>query len=106
MNSPSPTLHASLFATLCLATTTLVSAPLDLANRREIFADRYLIESTQGVQLTPHEPRNEGPVLRFDQPWEGAFSGYVTIVHDAPLYRAYYRGKPDVAPDGEAEVTC
>lgn len=93
-------------ALLALPCARAADAPLEIGKRREIFADRYLIDAMSGVQLTPHEPRNEGPAFRFDAPWEGAFSGYVTVIHDGPLYRAYYRGKPDVAVDGEAEVTC
>ena len=81
-------------------------APLELGNRREIFADRYLIDTLHGAQLTPHEPRDEGIAFRFDAPWEGPFAGYVTIIHDGPRYRAYYRGKAQSKADGDAEVTC
>ncbi|MEX0882893.1 MAG: hypothetical protein WDZ72_05405, partial [Cyclobacteriaceae bacterium] len=46
-------------------------------------------------------------VLRFDLPWEGAFSAYVTILKDGDTYKAYYRGVPTAGKDGNsAEVTC
>jgi hypothetical protein len=81
-------------------------APLEIGGRREIFADRYLIDTMRGTQLTPHEPRDEGAAFRFDAPWEGPFAGYVTVIHDGPRFRAYYRGKSVAKSDGEAEVTC
>jgi hypothetical protein len=45
--------------------------------------------------------------LRFDAPWEGAFSGYVTVLQDGDLFRCYYRGNPVAGRDGsDNEVTC
>jgi hypothetical protein len=97
------TLVASLVLSLSV---TAVAAPLEIGNRREIFADRYLVENIRGVQLTAHEPRREQSVLKFDAPWEGPFSGYVTLIHDGAGYRVYYRGKSESLPDGVGEVTC
>ena len=69
--------------------------------------DHYIIESLKNVDLTLHEPRDEGPVLFFDNPWEGQFSGYCTIIKDDNLFRAYYRGIPTAGDDGNKnEVTC
>jgi hypothetical protein len=46
-------------------------------------------------------------VLRFDKPWEGSFCGYATVLQDGPLYRLYYRGRPETGRDGsDGEVTC
>lgn len=82
-------------------------APLDLGNRREIFVDQFLIDRVQNVSLQLHHPHNEGPVLQFDKPWEGNFSGYCTIIRDGDLLRAYYRGVRNAGADGnDAEVTC
>src|SRR5579863_6032637 len=80
-------------------------APRDLGSRRELFVDRFLIESMHGVSLRLHEPRDEGEVLRFDKPWEGVFCAYSTILKDGDKYRLYYRGKAGGA-DGRGEVTC
>lgn len=81
--------------------------PIDLGMRRELFIDRHLIDKLENVQLVLHEPRDEGPVLKFDQPWEGLFSGYATVIHDDDLYRLYYRGVPTSGSDGNSrEVTC
>jgi hypothetical protein len=77
----------------------------DLVGRRELFIDRYLIQSMRGVELRLHEPRDAGEVLRFDQPWEGMFCAYCTIIKDNTKYLLYYRGK-DGGSDGKGEVTC
>ena len=82
------------------------AAPLDLANRRELFVDSYLIASKTNVQFILHEPRDEGSVLAFDAPWEGAFCAYCTVINDGKRYRVYYRGKGSATADGVGEVTC
>ena len=80
---------------------------INLGNQREIFVDDYLVEKLDGVRIQMHEPRDEGPVLFFDKPWEGAFSGYVTVIKENDIYRVYYRGVPNAGHDGnESEVTC
>ncbi len=82
-------------------------APVDIGSRLELFVDYYLIEKLSGTSLSLHEPRPAGPVLLFDRPWEGAFSGYVTILQDGPMYRMYYRGMPVAKSDGSPqETTC
>ena len=80
---------------------------IDIGSNRELFVDHYLIDQLKNVELKLHEPRDEGPVLFFDNQWEGQFSGYCTIIKDGGLYRAYYRGIPTVGDDGNKnEVTC
>ncbi len=70
------------------------SAVIDLGTRRELFVDRFLIDKLTGAELRLQTPRDEGNVLAFDKPWEGAFCAYVTILKDQGKYRAYYRGHP------------
>ena len=80
---------------------------IDIGSRRELFADSYLIDHLDGVRLVLHRPRDEGPVLKFDEPWEGPFCGYCTVIKDGHTYRYYYRGLPEAGRDGsEREVTC
>lgn len=80
---------------------------IDLGNRLELMADRRCLDRLVGCQLRLHEPNPAGVALRFDAPWEGAFSGYVTVLRDDGLYRCYYRGSPVVGRDGsDTEVTC
>ncbi len=81
--------------------------PVELGDRREIFVDHWLIESLDNVRLVLHEPRDEGPVLQFDRPWEGLFCGYATVIRDGDLLRLYYRGLPEARSDGSTrESTC
>ena len=80
---------------------------INLGNKREIFVDHYFIDKLDGVRIQMHEPRDEGPVLFFDKPWEGAFSGYATVIKENDTYRVYYRGVPTAGHDGnESEITC
>ena len=79
---------------------------IDLKDKREIFVDCHLIEKLQGINLKMHTPIDEGPVFFFNKPWEGAFSGYVTIVKDNNIYRAYYRGAPRANDGSLIETTC
>ncbi len=85
----------------------IASAQVELGTRRELFVDDFLIDSLDGTQLKMHSPHRVGVALQFDEPWEGAFCGYVTILQDGPLYRMYYRGLPEAGADGSTnEVTC
>ena len=98
-----------LFALICSLSVMTVFGQLhiELGDRRELFVDRYLIDRMDGLSLKMHVPRDEGAVLYFDKPWEGLFSGYVTVIRDDDVYRAYYRGLPVAGKDGsENEVTC
>jgi len=84
------------------------SMPLDLSGRLEPMVDSYLIEkSNGGVSMRLHTPIDRGRVMAFDQPWEGAFSGYATLIDDDGQFHLYYRGLPSAGQDGStAEVTC
>lgn len=80
---------------------------LSISDRRELFVDDYLIDSLKTAELRMHSPVDEGEVLLFNLPWEGAFSAYVTILQDEDIYKAYYRGVPTAGNDGNSsEVTC
>ena len=80
---------------------------IDLGARRELFVDRFLIQTLSGAVLKLHEPQPAGIALKFDAPWEGAHCGYATVIQDGSLYRLYYRGLPVSGKDGsEDEVTC
>ncbi len=80
---------------------------IQMMDRREIFVDHYLIDKMDGVQLIKHTPHDEGVVLNFDNPWEGVFCGYCTVIKDGELLRVYYRGLPTGGKDGtNNETTC
>lgn len=67
----------------------------DVGSRLQLLCDRSLVDnrSTSAVQLW-HKPSFAGMVLRHDQPWEGDYCGYHSIVQDVdekgPLFRIYY----------------
>ncbi len=99
----------SLFSFFCHAGIVLLRAQpvTDIGSRRELFVDRYLLEQLENVDLVLHHPRNEGRVLAFDKPWEGAFCAYGTVIKDGAIFRMYYRGVPVAGKDGNSnEVTC
>lgn len=79
---------------------------LEIGSRRELFVDDYLVDKLQGAELRLHQPQPQETVFRFDQPWDGLYSGYVTILKDGDLYRMYYRGMPEAKHDFDTEVTC
>jgi hypothetical protein len=82
-------------------------APVDIGSRRELFIDRFLIESMSGAELRLAQPLDAGTAIEFDRPWEGRFSAYATVLHDRDTYRLYYRGVPSAGKDGrDEEVTC
>jgi hypothetical protein len=80
---------------------------IDIGSRLEPFVDDSLIDQLQGAQLRLNHPVDAGVAIKFDRPWEGAFSGYATVIKDGPVYRLYYRCLPISGQDGnEHEATC
>ena len=80
---------------------------VNIGSRLELFADHFLMEKQDNVQLVLHEPKDEGVVHLFDKTWEGPFCGYATVIKDNTLYRLYYRGLPEAGKDGSnTETTC
>jgi len=79
----------------------------DIGSRLELFVDHTLIDRLQGARLRLNHPVDAGVAVTFDHPWEGAFSGYVTVIKDGPAYRMYYRCLPIAGKDGsDNEATC
>lgn len=79
------------------------SAPVPIGSNRELFVDRFLVEKLDGAEFRLHHPHPAGVAIQFDEPWEGAFVGYPTVLKDGDTYRMYYRGWPAV---NVPEVTC
>ncbi len=83
--------------------------PINIGSRRELFVDRYLIETLTGATLQLHRPTYAGIVLQREFPWEGVFAfEYVTVLKDGDRYRLYYRTYPggETADGGTKEMTC
>lgn len=74
----------------------------DMAGRRELFVDRFLIDSLANLRHVLHEPRDEGSVLARSEAWEDERTdfGFGSVLHDHDLYRMYYRS------NHAGEVTC
>ena len=76
-----------------------------IGSRRELFVDRHLIDKLDGVELRLQTPEKQ-PVPA--SPLKG---GYLTVIKDGNLYRAYYRGN-DPSYKGKrysghlGEITC
>jgi len=98
----------SLFASVLQAApaTAASAGPIDIGSRRELFVDRLLIDRLDGARLVLHHPQPREVVLKLDQPWEGIYSGYETILKDGETYRFYYRGMPEARHTEDVEVTC
>ncbi len=78
---------------------------IDIADRRELFVDHYLVDRLDGARLHLHEPVPADTAITFDAPWEGPGSGYCTVIHDGDRYRLYYRAWDTAQPDAPP-VTC
>jgi hypothetical protein len=79
---------------------------LSIGSRRELFVDHFLIDHMSGARLKLHPPQPQEVVLRFDQPWEGLYCGYETVIQDGDTIRMYYRGLPEARHSLDTETTC
>jgi hypothetical protein len=97
-----------LILVLLFASAAIADEPINIGSRRELFVDHNLIETMEGCELALARPRDEGIAFRFDQPWEGRFCGYVTVLRIADDdCRLYYRGRPEAGSDGQpGERAC
>lgn len=78
----------------------------DIGSRRELFTDRYLIDTLGGARLQMQRPTPANVALRHDAPWEGRYTIYSTVLRDGDLWRLYYRGWADVGAGGRAYTCC
>ena len=85
---------------------------VEIGSRRELFVDEFLIEKLTGqAERRLHHPTPQEVVLRFDAPWEGSGSNYISVFRDGDRYRMYYRGAQLSVKDGKLvqphpQVTC
>ena len=70
----------------------MTAQPIDVGSDRQLFVDRYLIDSAEGVDLELHSPQSAGTAIVTDAPWEGSTCDYHTVLKDGDVYRMYYRG--------------
>jgi hypothetical protein len=74
-----------------------------LADRRELFVDRYLIEVMAGAELRAGTALDRGTVFGFGHSSGGPFSNYATLIQHGGKIRLYYRGVPSAGPDGRGD---
>jgi hypothetical protein len=67
---------------------------ISIADRRELFVDRFLIDRLDNVRHILHHPVPQNIVLHHDAPWEGRSSAYGVVFQDGDRCRMYYRGGP------------
>ena len=73
----------------------------DIASRRELFVDHFLIERLENTSLKLHEPQLSPPMNEPADHLE-----YGTVIHDGELFRLYTRDGRGAIHDGDdAEVT-
>ncbi|MBM3493651.1 MAG: hypothetical protein FJX72_04915 [Armatimonadetes bacterium] len=73
------------------------------AQGHQLFVDRSMVAEMKGAELRLHRPEPREVALRFDAPWEGKESGYVTVMRDHEgRFRMYYRG----GGEPSREVAC
>jgi hypothetical protein len=97
MNLPFAFLAVMLGSVVVAAVAQQNVAPLKIGNDLQLFVDDYLIDSMTGAELVLQSPQPAGVAIRFDKPWEGNVSAYVSVFRGGDKYRMYYRGAS--APD-------
>ena len=85
---------AACFSMIVIALSLSASADdvVDIGSRRELFVDATLIDQLDGVERKLNHPVPGDIAITHDASWEGAGSGYHTVIRDGDLYRMYYRG--------------
>jgi peptide chain release factor 1 len=85
-------MRIALFFSLLLASVLAqAEEPIDVGSRRELFVDGHLIDKLAGAQRRLHHPVAREISIVHDAPWEGAGSGYHSVIRDGDLYRMYTR---------------
>src|SRR5688500_2585666 len=79
-------------------------APIDIGSRRELFVDDHRIGSLRDARRQLHHPTPREIAIVHDSPWEGAGSGYHSVIRDDGLYRMYYRGSKLGVENGKLKL--
>jgi len=61
------------------------TVPVNIGSRLELFVDSLIVENLNGVELCLHSP------VKLSLPESPVKGGYMTVIKDGDLYRAYYR---------------
>ena len=101
-------MHGLAFIPFLLVSSAIAADPIAIGSRRELFVDKLLIDQMKGASLMMQRPVPAGVAVKFDQPWEGRFSAYITVLHndEADKFQMYYRGNAGFKDGTSGEVTC
>jgi hypothetical protein len=92
--------------TVCVAATAHAAdaiRPDAIADRRQLFVDRALLERLDGVSLKMHEPVSGGVAVKLDKPWEGVANFGAVVIQHGGKYLMYYRAmKTNTSDDSGA----
>jgi hypothetical protein len=75
-----------------------------LKNRRELFVDDFVAREVSGVEYRLGVPLPSGTALHLDQPWEGRWGAYVSVISDGQKFMMYYRG--GFGATNNEDLTC
>ena len=79
--------------------------PIKIGDRLELFVDQRLIAELKGdASRRLHHPRPREIAVKHDAPWEGAGSGYHTVIKDGDVYRMYHRGSALGVKNGRLKI--
>jgi hypothetical protein len=110
MNWTSCSLAPLLFVAAAISNAADADAPINIGSRRELFVDSAVIETLRDARRELHHPTAREIAIVHDAPWEGAGSGYHSVMRDGDLYRLYYRGSALGVENGRlrlgGEVIC
>lgn len=92
-------------AAMAIAGTALAGSALcaQVPPELHLFVDRSEIQSMRDCHLKLHSPVRREAVFTYDAPWEGAMSGYITVLKAPEGFRMYYRAQTD---ENSREYTC
>lgn len=81
----------------------VATEPIDLADRRELFVDEFLLDRIAGLEFKLHLPTPREIVLDYthNSPWDGTTSGYPTIFRDGEIIRMYYMAVNVISANGK-----
>jgi hypothetical protein len=83
---------AALVLILSGVSSSIADEPIEIGSRRQLFVDRYLIDTMTDVRLVLHRPVRREVVIRGDRPWDAHGVSYMVTFRDGDRLRAWYRG--------------
>ena len=103
---------ASAFAVICWmslldslnASAHAADKAIEIANRRELFIDDRIVAEMKNCRRELHHPVPRDIAITHDAPWEGAGSGYHTVIRDGDVFRMYHRGSALGVDNGKLKL--